>query len=307
MAKNIKFALEMREQKKVRYIEDFSESFDMGRIVEYFQNGKLRQWLKDRKYIEALKIIDDLNLSDNNFKERLATALGVNYDDIKDNTAFDQKELDKLITSDIGVIYLCQNHFVLPADKENITYRGLGDVTISFTKLIMPKYKEIRLENIKVGKEYQKRIDDNPEVFYIWAQKAHQARNISEEERNLKEAVRRGHVQAMLSLGDLWSNEKNEDNHYDMALAWYQKAAKSGLAQGYTKVGKLYDMKKCKGATRAVVFDWYRRGAVSGDTDAMLEIAIMYAKGSGTTRNYGKAKKWCKKASDGGNVNAQCI
>ena len=89
MATNIKFALEMQEQKKVRYLEDFSESFDMGRIIEYFQNGKLQQWLQDRKYIESLEIIDNLNLSDTDFKEKLATALGVNYYDIEDNTAFD--------------------------------------------------------------------------------------------------------------------------------------------------------------------------------------------------------------------------
>ena len=48
MAKKIKFALEMAEGIKVRTIEDLRAHFDMERVMMYFSDGKLLEWLEDR-------------------------------------------------------------------------------------------------------------------------------------------------------------------------------------------------------------------------------------------------------------------
>ena len=57
MVKKIKFPLEMKNGAKARNIEELRENFDLKKIVNYFLDGRLLNWLNDRSYeTEAHKI-----------------------------------------------------------------------------------------------------------------------------------------------------------------------------------------------------------------------------------------------------------
>ena len=46
-----KFALYLKDGHEVRNnIEEIAEYFDYGKMVEYFHDGSLLQWLEDRRY-----------------------------------------------------------------------------------------------------------------------------------------------------------------------------------------------------------------------------------------------------------------
>ena len=48
--RKIKFALELRDGEQARSMEELREHFDMEKIIGYFQDGKLVEWLDDRFY-----------------------------------------------------------------------------------------------------------------------------------------------------------------------------------------------------------------------------------------------------------------
>ena len=153
MAKKIKFGLEMADGEKVRTIEDLREHFDLKQVIDHFQSGKLLEWLEDRYYEEAARMVRSMNSDAPDFKQKLCSALGVDYEDedislediemerekrtklkqlTSDETilshaadvAFTQEELADLLDADRTTIYLCGKEFHIPA-KENMHYIGI--------------------------------------------------------------------------------------------------------------------------------------------------------------------------------------
>ena len=62
----INFPLILKNNVKVRSIEELRENFDIEKIMEYYCNGKLLQWLERRYYDEIAEKIKAL--SQNNEK-----------------------------------------------------------------------------------------------------------------------------------------------------------------------------------------------------------------------------------------------
>ena len=67
-----KFALYLKDGQEVRNnIEEITEYFDYGRIVEYFHDGSLLQWLEDRRYEKEAIALSYLETDAKDFKEKL--------------------------------------------------------------------------------------------------------------------------------------------------------------------------------------------------------------------------------------------
>ena len=50
MARKNKFPLKMANDIEVRSLDELRQHFDINKIVEYFRDGKLLEWLSDRYY-----------------------------------------------------------------------------------------------------------------------------------------------------------------------------------------------------------------------------------------------------------------
>ena len=77
LSKTIKFALKLKNDKAVRNMEELREHFDINEIMESFLDGKLSEWLSDRrkgtlsKSVENLKIeLDAVKKDDEKWREK---------------------------------------------------------------------------------------------------------------------------------------------------------------------------------------------------------------------------------------------
>ena len=147
----------MRNGVLVRTLEELKENFDIESLLEYYESGKLVEWLESRYYdIEAQKV-SELERSAENFPAMLCESLGLNFkenevsefdsDMIKrrvekrehlktltddeeilnqvDCIALTQEDLDTLIAMGEKKIYLCEGEFSIPLIVPDMTYIGL--------------------------------------------------------------------------------------------------------------------------------------------------------------------------------------
>lgn len=193
MVKKIKFPLEMANGMQVRSLEELQENFNLERIIEYYMNGKLLIWLKDRYYDDKVEQILQLNSKDKNLNEKICGIFGVKeaaaqdidlakleerskriselkrYTDNEEMieniniVAFNQKELINLLDKDINLIYLCGNEFIIPLNKEDVTYIGINNPIVVINSEIFVDFskKNILLKGISYNKEYENIIQNN--------------------------------------------------------------------------------------------------------------------------------------------------
>lgn len=162
MARKIKFALEMADGTMVRNnLEELRQHFDIERIICYFLNGKLLEWLEDRYYDDEAGKIAELDKDYPMLNTQICEILGVHNiesdsidieslekvnakksilmqktsdSSIISNasiTAFNQEDLAELLDNDESVIYLQGEKFNIPIRIPNKKYIGiLGTPTI---------------------------------------------------------------------------------------------------------------------------------------------------------------------------------
>lgn len=175
MAKKIKFPLEMANGVKARTLEELQQNFNLEKVLGYYFDGKLQQWLADRYYKKELNGIEELSVDDQQMAEKLCSILGVQYeadaiDTVKDiawrnerlaklkqytddenllanidAVAFNQEELADLFDADIEKIYLCEGKFHVPEEKMNLEYIEFGGAEI-VNKPKEPKVNELEFE-----------------------------------------------------------------------------------------------------------------------------------------------------------------
>ncbi len=75
----VKFPLKMPDGMAVRNIEQLREHFDFRTVLEYYSNGRLKEWLEERYYDEEAQKLGKLDLASEKFKEELCAILGVPY------------------------------------------------------------------------------------------------------------------------------------------------------------------------------------------------------------------------------------
>lgn len=149
----IRFPLEMANGKMVRELEEFQENFDFQRAVEYFNIGKLQQWLEALYCDDILEKLETLTLQDDNFFELFTEALGVKVQEpidpkeeihnaeLKEKlqghiekdelekcvciTADTQEWLEKRLNDGCKTIYLFGERFTIPKTAQNIQFIGV--------------------------------------------------------------------------------------------------------------------------------------------------------------------------------------
>lgn len=154
----VKFPLEVKNGVKARNILELKENFDIEKVVAYFLDGKLKNWLDARYYEEEAEAVKQLDGSDPELAKKLCKIFDAEYekkavmdteeiarrneriaklkqftDDEEiinniDSVAFDQEELADLYDKGIEKIYLCEGNFNIPKAKQNIDYILVGNV-----------------------------------------------------------------------------------------------------------------------------------------------------------------------------------
>ena len=182
--RNIRFPLILKNGVEVRRnLEELRENFDLDKIIGYFHDGKLIEWLEVRylkKEAEALKMIDD---NDSELDKKICDILGVdskeyvNLDpriprineiieylkqrtddaEIIENaniTALDQDDLYDLIDIGTPKIYLCGNEeFDIPidvSDKHYIGILGTPKINIDAQSKADIEVKNIAFNNVEM-------------------------------------------------------------------------------------------------------------------------------------------------------------
>lgn len=194
MKRKIKFPLTMNKETSVRTIEELRNNFNIEEVIEYFFNGKLEIWLRDRNYNSQLEKILKLDINKKSFNTDLCLALDVDCKDyahvdakeiedknkrlkeIKKHTdkksildkvdeiIFTQEELNKRLKElgknnkncENAKIYLCGVEFSIIDNFENISYIGVNKSIINLTSKgeFDAKSKNIKFENLKVTSKY---------------------------------------------------------------------------------------------------------------------------------------------------------
>lgn len=194
MVRKIKFGLNMPAKKGIGTMQELKEYFDLESILEYYFNGKLCRWLRDRDYNEEAAQLEQLDKEKPDFKEALCKVFDVEYkanaaeevtateieqlvekrkllrqytDDENilehaEQVVFSQKELKEALKGDEQqTIYLCGDKFTIPVGRKNKTYIGVNmpEVEIlSVTAQDLDKLN-IKFKNIKLGDESESKIE----------------------------------------------------------------------------------------------------------------------------------------------------
>jgi hypothetical protein len=69
----------------VRTLEELKENWDLGKIIEYYHNGRLINWLNDRYYTDIVEEINKLNeIADpQELQKQLCDIFGVTFEEEK--------------------------------------------------------------------------------------------------------------------------------------------------------------------------------------------------------------------------------
>lgn len=188
--RKIKFALELKDGQEARSMEELREYFDLGKMIGYFHDGKLAEWLEDRLYQDEAEKIKALDVNDVEVGRKLCEILGAEYADTEDVetivwrkerterlkqytadqvilehvdwVAFDQDDLEDIMREEdrTSTIYLCQNTFYFPSGiyrREHMHYIGIGKNVKVIVKNKEPvdfKALQTVFENIEVQGEF---------------------------------------------------------------------------------------------------------------------------------------------------------
>lgn len=175
MAKRIKFPLEMKNGVMVRSLDELKENFDLEKILSYFIDGRLFNWLNDRYYEIEAEQVSQLKIEDKDIKKKICKIFGIDYtkkneldieelmlhnerlnklkqftndeDVLKniDKVAFNQEDLSKLLNEDENIIYVCNGEFIISLTKTNVKYIGISNPII-----ILESDEDFCLENLNI-------------------------------------------------------------------------------------------------------------------------------------------------------------
>lgn len=178
-----KFLLELEGGAQVATMEELRQNFDLEKIMDYLEDGRLEKWLRDRFYAAEADAIKTLHPDDEDTPEKICDILGVDYEQFADlaeeifwrrerldhlleitddeeilqhvdDVAFDQEDLEDILSSDEipEVIYLCDEHFTFPSGIlriKNIHYVGI----IKNVTVVIESNKEVDLDALRISFE----------------------------------------------------------------------------------------------------------------------------------------------------------
>jgi TPR repeat protein len=136
-----------------------------------------------------------------------------------------------------------------------------------------------------------------------------------------------GDSDAQANLGVMYQNGTGVDKSNEQAVFWYRKSADQGNASGenllgvmsvieaYPKIKEAETKKDDKEVAAKLreeadllfkeAVSWFRKSADQGNSQAQLNLGVMYQKGFGTEENNEQAVSWFRKSAEQGNSDAQ--
>lgn len=160
--RKIKFPLIMKDDIKVRTLEDLQTYFDLERTIAYYANGKLVKWLQDHYEDEIAEQIMLLDQNSDTLIEQICDLLGVKPDNAStvsleyirarnekqervkqitddkeiisnfDKVMFSQDELNTALSSGAEKLYLYGTNFCILPEYHNVTIIGLNNPSVDF-------------------------------------------------------------------------------------------------------------------------------------------------------------------------------
>lgn len=188
------FALELKDGIEVKTIEELRENFDLEKVVEYFKDGRLLEWLEDHFYDDEAEAIESIEVDDKNTPQKICAALNVECDEdleftqrirekkailsekiddqtIIDNattTALNQDDLANLLHMDYKKIYLCGELFNVPIRMTDMNYVGIlgtPKIKIKANSDEELKAKNIKFENCQLPWQKTSVVDELKSLF----------------------------------------------------------------------------------------------------------------------------------------------
>lgn len=198
MKRHIKFPLFMKDNIPVRTMEELRNHYDVWKLQDYFANGRLAIWLRDRYEDELCESIEELDPKQNDFMEQLCRILGVRYVyseqrnwqdvlstierrkqiqqytnraevlDSADSVAFTQEELESIAEKGTAdVIWLIGEQFELPAMYRKVTLCGVNAPRIILNAKSVNAIKETKSELKDIGSAQFENTDLDADLMKI--------------------------------------------------------------------------------------------------------------------------------------------
>lgn len=314
MARSIKITLTLNNT-SVETLAELKENFNIEELIYYFSTGGLLKFLQTRGYNEyATKILivkkDDKNLSQKLYKiflevdapkefqnldvtkvlrsqknKKILEEQG--YTDEKilskaENAAFDQEDLDELISEGVSEIYLCGKKFKIPLDARNKTYIGIGDVVavINSEKLIDFDALNIKFQKISFDEKYEN-LKKSPAALYEFGKNYYDSQNYKKAVEWFEKAANSGNADAMYIM-------KMLDESTPLDKFYFEEGRRYYIRNAYKEA-----------------FEYFRKAADFGNSDAMYYLGCFYKNGEGVTKDILRARFWYKKAAERGDAHAE--
>lgn len=156
MQRKAKFSLEMSNGVKVSSLMYLKEYFSAEKVLEYYYDGRLVRWLKDRGYQKEASLIQSLDDSSPDVMVDICHILRINYGgnmkiqnpafqkrvaekkillkqltvnkswlDAVARVAFNDDDVKEILGMGYRAIYLCGRKFHIPTEYQNIGYAGI--------------------------------------------------------------------------------------------------------------------------------------------------------------------------------------
>lgn len=229
------FPLSVADGYEARDLNELKAHFDLAKIVEYFQKGRLQCWLEKNYSDEAdevLRKIETLSVTEDDFVEKLTAAFGVtivleeinteliieqselkdklrcffsadnDIEDILERTADSQEKLEELLNAGKKDIYLFSDVFVIPRTVHNVSFEGVKNPRVQ----IQEKNKNLLLKQKLRFKNVEAADEENRELLECLANAAAQ----KTEADVLPGAQNAGILQDISGKQELHDNEKGE-------------------------------------------------------------------------------------------------
>ena len=149
----------MGDGTEVRTIDELKDNFDINAILGYLADGKLQLWLTHRYCHDLVDTINALDKKDPNLAAKICSIFNVENDNLSnidinyikqrnekirvlqdyvedasvvdnvDNIAFDQDELNHILSKGCKDVYLFSNSFNVPLISE-INYTGIKNAYV---------------------------------------------------------------------------------------------------------------------------------------------------------------------------------
>ena len=156
MPRKAKFSLEMLNGIKVSSLMYLKEYFSAEKVLEYYYDGRLVRWLKDRGYRKEASLIKNLDDSSPDVMVDICHILSINYGgnmkiqnpafqkrvaeknillkqltvnmsllDAVAKVAFNDDDVKDILSNGYDDIFLCGERFHIPLEYSNICYSGV--------------------------------------------------------------------------------------------------------------------------------------------------------------------------------------